>query len=242
MLIAFYIILQKPPVKQYNINIIKEPHDLILVDDFAGFKGAYWNIVEQGNNYNNELQYYKSDNILYKNGTLVITADKENYKDYTYTSGLITTQGKFEFLYGKIIFKAKPAPGKGLLSAVWLLPKDGSLYPEIDIIEVLGEKPSEIWMGVHYLDNQQLKSNFQTFIQKDNSFAIYELHWEKNELRWYVNGELVHRNNKNSPHQEMYLLINLAIGGNWPKKPDDNIFPSSFLVDYIIIIPENRTL
>lgn len=36
----------------------------------------------------------------------------------------------------------------------------------------------------------------------------------------------------------MYLIINLAVGGDWPKNPDNNIFPVRFLIDYIIIIPK----
>ena len=35
----------------------------------------------------------------------------------------------------------------------------------------------------------------------------------------------------------MYLIVNLAVGGIWPKANDDAL-PSKFLIDYIIIIPE----
>lgn len=88
---------------------------------------------------------------------------------------MINTKDKFEFLYGKIIFRAKAADGKGLLSAIWLLPADDSLLPEIDIIEVLGENNGLIWTGVHYLDsNLKLESEFVNY-KSDKDFSIYEL-------------------------------------------------------------------
>jgi beta-glucanase (GH16 family) len=34
--------------------------------------------------------------------------------------------------------------------------------------------------------------------------------------------------------EPMYLLINLAVGGNWPGSPDAKTkFPADFLIDYV---------
>lgn len=234
-----YITLNNHNARLYTINILKEPGKLILLNDFKNnLDKKYWTIVEQGNNSNNELQYYTTNNVTIEDNNLSLVAQKEEVNNHDYTSGMITTKGKFEFLYGKIIFKAKPALGKGLLSAIWLLPADDSFLPEIDIIEILGEKANEVWMGTHYLENTQKYKSFNIYSKLKNDFNLYELVWAKDEIRWSINGTLVHKTRKGVPDKKMYLLINLAVGGNWPKDPANDVFPAEFLIDYIIIIPE----
>lgn len=239
IVLFFYVILKIPSERIYKINILGATKNNALVEDFNNkLNENYWNTVEQGNNYNNELQYYRPDNLNVNNGFLEIEAKKENFENHQYTSGQITTKGKFEFLYGKIIFKTKPVSGQGLLSAVWLLPADDSLLPEIDIIEVLGNKSDQMWTGVHYLDSTSKKrSNFVNYMS-NRDFSTYELDWEKDEIRCYVNNQLIFQSTVDVPNKKMYLIIDLAVGGDWPKNPDDSIFPTKFLIDYIIIIPK----
>ncbi|MDD4036135.1 MAG: glycoside hydrolase family 16 protein [Bacilli bacterium] len=235
-----YITLTNQNERLYTINILKEPDKLILASDFRGnLNRKYWNIIEQGKNTNNELQYYTNNNVIIKNNNLSLIADNEQYNNHNYTSGMLSTKGKFEFLYGKVIIKAKSAPGKGLLSAIWLLPVDDSFLPEIDIIEILGEKTNEVWMGTHYENNGKRYKSFNTYSKLKDNFNLYELVWNKDEIRWSVNGNIVHKTNKGVPNKEMYLIINLAVGGDWPQDPDNSIFPAEFLIDYIVIIPED---
>lgn len=219
--------------------MIKMPNNNALVEDFNDeINNNYWNIVDRGNNCNNELQYYNPENVNIKDGFLEIVAKKEEFESHQYTSGMIDTKNKFEFLYGKIIFKAKPATGKGMLSAIWLLPADDSFIPEIDVIEILGSTYNGSWTGLHYLDsNSKLKSNFANYASNEE-FNTYELDWEENEIRYYVNNQLIYITNVGVPNKKMYLIVNLSVGGNWPKNPDNNAFPTSFLIDYITIIPK----
>jgi len=231
------MLLSKPTTRVYKININEEIYKDALVFDFNhSLDRNYWNIEERGENYNEELQYYHPNNIKVENGFLKIEARKENYNNHEYTSGLINTKGKFEFIYGKIIIRAKPAEGIGLLSAVWLLPANGYFYPEIDFIEALGTK-NKTWTGIHYLDTELKKQkNFVSF-PTNNDFSIYELHWEENQIKVYVDNELKYKINKNVPAEEMYLIINLAVGGVWPGEPDIEALPANFLIDYIIVMP-----
>jgi beta-glucanase (GH16 family) len=208
-----------------------------LIDDFNNLNLKYWNVIESGNNPNNELQYYKYSNISINNGNLMITAKKEFDNGYSYTSGMINTKGKFEFQYGKIIFKAKAVLGNGLFPAIWLLPADENRYPEVDLVEILGEKSDQIWVAVHYLDNGIKKSDFTKNIVHTNYFT-YEFMWAKDKIECYINNVLVYKTEENIPQEKMYIIINLAVGGNWPADVDDNLLPSSFLIDYIVIIPE----
>jgi beta-glucanase (GH16 family) len=119
-----------------------------------------------------------------------------------------------------------------------LLPADDSLFPEVDIIEVLGTNDNQMWTGVHYLESEsELKSNFVNYAS-NKDFYTYEIDWNANEIKCYTNNKLTYRTDVGVPNKKMYLIINLSIGGSWAKDPDDNVFPASFFIDYIIIIPK----
>ena len=101
---------------------------------------------------NNELQYYTSrpSNIKVENGMLNITARNEQYMGKSYTSARILTKGKFEKKYGRIEARIKLPRGKGLWPAFWMLGANSDtvtwpLCGEIDIMEYLGDKPTEIF-------------------------------------------------------------------------------------------------
>ncbi|MDD4547510.1 MAG: glycoside hydrolase family 16 protein [Bacilli bacterium] len=239
LLFLGHTIFYKPPERIYKLNILEKTQKCYFIDDFQSkFNNQNWNIIDQGNNYNKELQYYKPENVTVSNGYLTITSKLENYKDHNYTSGSINTKDKFEFLYGKIIIKAKPPKGDGLLSAIWLLPSDDSNFPEVDIIEVLGEQNDEVWSGIHYLNEFIINSSFKTTKVTDTDFFIYELVWKKDEIRGYINNKLVYQNKEVVPDKKMYLIVNLAVGGVWPTDVNNDIFPKDFLIDYIMVIPE----
>jgi beta-glucanase (GH16 family) len=239
LLFSIYIIFKKPEQRIYKVEVINKLEKNILVEDFNGkIDERYWNIIERGDNSNNELQYYMPKNVTINDSLLSIEAQKESINNHNYTSGMIDTKKKFEFLYGKIIFKAKPAIGKGLLSAIWLLPADDSFYPEMDIIEVLGENTKKIWTGLHYIDaNNNQRRNFVSY-NENSEISTYEFDWHENEIKMYVNNKLVYKTTTGVPNKKMYLTINLSVGGDWPQKVNDKTLPSKFLLDYIMIIPE----
>ncbi|MDD2409932.1 MAG: glycoside hydrolase family 16 protein [Bacilli bacterium] len=234
-----FVTFRRPAGKKYDIKVFKELKISVLIEDFNNnLNKNYWNIIDKGDNYNNELEYYRPENVNVKNGFLEIEAKKEDFNNHQYTSGSINTKDKFEFLYGKIIFKAKPAVGKGLISAIWLLPADDSALPEIDLIEVLGTQNNHTWTGMHYFDSNLIQqSKFITYPCNDG-FSVYEMDWKKEEIKVYRDNKLIFETTNNVPDKKMYLIINLSVGGDWPGDPDDSSLPSSFFLDYVIIIPE----
>lgn len=225
----------------YKINIIKKESNNLIDDINFSQRKDYWSIIEQNNNTNHELQQYSLNNATFNDQAIEIVAKKEDVGKSHYTSGFITTKDKFAFLYGKIIFKAKAALGKGLLSAVWLLPEDGSSLPEVDVVEILGENPNQVWTVSHFLNNGKADRHYATIDIPNNDYSLYELDWKENELDWYINNKLVYTVTDNVPDKRMYLNINLAVGGDWPGRPSENIFPASFNIDYIIVIPEKES-
>ncbi|MGQ9877105.1 MAG: glycoside hydrolase family 16 protein [Chloroflexus sp.] len=71
-------------------------------------------------------------------------------------------------------------------------------------------------------------------------FHIYAVEWEADEIRWYVDDQLYHTLRREQVPGEwvfdhpFFLILNLAVGGNWPGYPDETtVFPQQLLVDYV---------
>jgi hypothetical protein len=150
---------------------------------------------------------------------------------YGYTSGLITTQPSFSQTYGYFEMRAKLPRGKGVWPAFWLLPSDLSWPPEIDVMESIGD-PAVAYATAH--SNVDKTPTTKHEISPD-VFHTFAVGWDARNLIWYVDGREVKRQPTPSDmHKPMYLLANLAIGGDWPGAPDASTpFPAHMSIDYI---------
>lgn len=211
---------------------------------------------------NQELQEYttSTDNVFIRDGKLVLKAIQtktDDGSDY-YTSGKIKSQGKKDFMYGKVVVSAKVPEGQGLWPAIWMMPTDESYYGqwpkcgEIDIMEVLGNDVSTAYSTIHYGEphgEQQgtlALTDGNTFA---NSFHEYSVEWEPGEFRWYIDGNHVLTVNdwftavegedeKPYPapfNQTFFVQMNLAVGGTWPGNPDEttDFDKAEFEVDFV---------
>lgn len=204
---------------------------------------------------NNELQYYREENVTVSDGMLHVIAKQESYGGKGYTSGRIRSVEKGDWTYCRIEFRAKMPKGIGLWAAVWMLPTDldyggWAASGEIDIMEHVGHEPSTVHGTLHFgapwPDNEQAGSAYETtgwpFWREFYDFAI---EWEEGEMRWYVNDVLYQTLGEGdwrtvghpfpAPFDKRFhLLINLAVGGEWPGPPDgDTEFPQEISLDYI---------
>ena len=70
-----------------------------------------------------------------------------------------------------------------------------------------------------------------------DDFHTFGMAWSPTDIVWYVDGEETRRitdSDYTIANQSMYLIANLAVGGNWPGTPDENTqFPATFEIDYI---------
>ena len=177
----------------------------------------------------------------------------QNYRFNTasanYTSGSIHTRGKFEFKYGRIDVRAKLPKGNGIWPAIWMLGANFEEieYPlagEIDIMEHVGKEPGKIHGTLHFPwpNKQGIKSNGGTITVENPSenYHIYSLIWDKDKIEFLVNNESYHsfkiekaREDRNPFRKPFYIILNLALGGNWAGEIDPEIFPQKFLIDYV---------
>lgn len=183
-----------------------------------------------------ELQRYTPDAFALSQGTLQIIAKPATRERYAYTSGLISSHGSFAQEFGRFEIRAKVPRGQGLWPAFWLLPRERSWPPEIDVFEALGDETDTVHMTAHWRAGGVHRQRKSTFSGPDfsASYHTFAVEWSKRGLAWFVDGIKRHEVKGKSPRGPMYLLANLAVGGDWPGMPDASTpFPAVFAIDYI---------
>jgi len=198
---------------------------------------------------NNELETYKKENTSIQDGNLIITARKEQGNN-NYTSSRISTKGKFSFKYGRVDIRAALPKGQGIWPALWMLGEniDEVSWPkcgEIDIMEKIGGSGNEKTVhGTAHWDNSGQHASYggsQTISSGNflDEFHVFSIIWTPESITWYIDDVEFHviditPSGLNEFQKEFHLLINLAVGGNWPGSPDGStIFSQYLIVDYI---------
>lgn len=210
---------------------------------------------------NHELQYYTDtpENVSVSDGMLKITALKESKDEFSYTSGRIKTAEKQCFQYGYIESRIKLTNNTGFLPAFWMLGteadwsmKDGSVRPkvaEVDIMEYPCDAPV-VYGTIHWTEGENLtlhsNSSCDTEPTEDfwndfdaSDWHTYAVKWTPETISWYVDEQEyktfpITNDEMNEFHKPFYLLLNLAVGGDWPGNPnEDTEFPNSMYVDYV---------
>ncbi len=201
---------------------------------------------------NSELEWYLPQNVHVKGGSLILTAKKEktpgiNGRVFDYSSGMISSgrmgglgvPTKFAFQYGYVEMRAQIPAGKGFWPAFWLLPVTNKPLPEIDIMEILGDKPNTVYTNFQYGSSPENRKTIGSNWRSPKTFEgwhIFAVNWQKDAIIWYVDGVERFRMEQAElvPHEAMHLIANLAVGGDWAGAPDESTtFPGAFVIDYI---------
>ncbi len=238
--------------------------ELVWSDEFDGVQldpedwffetgdGGQYGIPGWGNN---ELQWYLPDNARLSGGNLVIEAKAENVSGRNYTSARINTRDRFAFRYGRIEARIRLPGGQGIWPAFWLLPQDDTYGTwaasgEIDIMEAInlgGSGGNTVHGTLHYGDewpnNVYSGDAYDVPASVTGEFHTYAIEWDETEMRWYVDDVMYAMQNSWSSagvaypapfNQRFYILLNVAVGGNWPGSPDSSTrFPVTMEVDYV---------
>lgn len=207
---------------------------LLYADEFNGpLDTSVWaNLTPWNTRYTTgELQYYNPGNVTFGNGAMRILTERRSMNGYDYTSGIVTSLNRPKFTYGYFEARAKLPKGKGVWPAIWLT-NDRTL--EIDIMELLGERPERVYMTYHrgpqvYQSRYDLPSG--DFSDGYHTFAV---DWQPSYIRWYVDGVLRGEYKGSIPSDPMWLIFNTAVGGRWPLPPDHTTpLPQEYLIDYV---------
>ena len=232
------------------------PRGALLLDE--SFDGAgldtsrwspcyHWSASGCTNLSNNELEWYVPEQVEVANGVLSLQADRRTVtgiddRQFDYVSGLISGMSPdrtlFAFKYGYVEARMKLPRGRGLWSALWMLPTTRESEPEVDILEAVGEEPNVVAMTSHWEEGGEDRQRGLRWRGPDmtDRWITVGLRWDPHGLTWYIDGKPRFKvtDPKQVPDEEMYLITNLAVGGNFTEPPDaDTPFPSALQVDYI---------
>lgn len=214
---------------------------------------------------NNELQYYTnlSANVSVSGGTLKITAREQNFGGQPYTSARIRTLGMRDFLYGRFEGRMKIPSTSGVWPAFWMLPTNSpyggwASSGEIDIMESVNTATTifgTIHHGSPFPNNQANGTTVNNGTDFSQGFHEYAIEWDPDEIRWYLDGQQYHSvtsdqwfsslaaGNAQAPFDvRFHLLLNVAVGGNFPGNPNGSAsYPQTLEVDYVRVYERVQT-
>ena len=209
-------------------------------------------------------------NIRVEDGNLVLTGRRENYTgpraafdptpvERHYTSARINSHQKRSFQYGRIEASIRLPAGNGVFPAFWMMGSNVAGWPangEIDIMELVGGTQCPgcgddiVYATAWYEDGGERSVPSATYRLKTGRFADsfhrFSIEWDETALRWFVDGNQYHSHDITGPefsefHQPFHILLNFAIGGEWPGSPrDTTVFPQDMLVDYVRVYQRVR--
>lgn len=233
----------------------KEGYRLVWRDEFngasldtakwgyqTGIKDIYGSSVGPDYWGNGELQYYTEDAVSVADGSLKITATKQQQGDRPYTSGRILTRDKASFTYGYFEARMKTPTGSGMWPAFWMLPQPSSPanseneyggWPangEIDIMEAKGRLENKVDTTLHFgkaWDAHDYVTQETTLSSNTDEWHIYAVDWTADAISWFVDGQKVltvtkdrwwsqdvSNQGKSQPFDKpFYIIFNLAVGG-----------------------------
>ena len=248
----------RPPTVTFPAN------RLVFSDEFndaAGTKPSTsrWK-ADTGPGVNNELEYYTDNNNAFTDGagSLVLEARREVTPGSScpggpcqYTSARLNTSNTFTFTYGRVEARIKVSGTQGLWPAFWML---GANFPqvnwpacgEIDIMEHVGKVPNSTYSTLHapaYFGAGGYGSPYTIAGDFASAFHTYAVEWNQTQMKFYVDGNNFFTVDKNVLEttrgpwvfdHPFYLILNNAVGGDWPGAPDaTTVLPQRMLVDYV---------
>lgn len=245
-----------------------EGYSLVWSDEFNGttINMANWQYeTGDGTDYglpagwgNNELQLYtessdnsgiEEDNNL---STLFIRATSDGNDNYT--SAKLTSKDLFSIHYGRVEVKAKMPLGQGIWSAIWMLGDninqiDWPGCGEIDIAEVLGHESNKMYSTLHFTDADNKHGEIQASHSLNNEnfngkYHVFSMNWTPEKMIFMVDEIVIQEVSIEDDMKEFlrsfYLVLNVAVGGNWPGYPDNTtVFPQTMNIDYIRVFEKN---
>jgi len=140
------------------------------------------------------------------------------------------------------------ATGKGLWPAFWMLGSNINevgwpMSGEIDILEYVGREPEMIFTTLHTKDSHGISKNTRKDKVEgiEDGFHTYSIDWTQDKIDFYIDDLLFYSfvpENKSVEvwpfDQPFYVILNLAIGGNFGgSEVDDSALPQEFVIDYV---------
>ena len=158
---------------------------------------------------------------------------------HTYTSAAV--QSRRRVLYGYFEVEAQPMRSHGS-SAFWFYDSTPEIWTEIDVFEIGGGAPGHLrryHMNAHVFHTPDERRHWNVGGTWEapwdlaDDFHVYGLQWDREELKYYVDGVLVRRMPNTHWHQPLTLNLDSETMPNWFGLPRDEDLPSTFRIRYV---------
>lgn len=162
-----------------------------FVDNFSNLDGKRWYVSDGWSNGAHQNCVWSKDLIRLSDGVLSLGFEKRKLKDREFACAEVQTKQRYG--YGVYEARMKTDTGSGLNAAffTYIGPQDKQPWDEIDF-EVLTKDPSKVQVNSYIQGKPKNGKLVDVEGGADKDFNDYGFVWEKDRLRWYVNGKLVH--------------------------------------------------
>jgi beta-glucanase (GH16 family) len=190
---------------------------------------------------------FSDKNVTVSDGKLHLTMRKEKLPDekdknfHDYTSASLYTTGRSGYGYYEVL--AKPMNSAGS-SAFWFQ-REGlpDWTTEIDVFEISGNGKNGLdrryFMTLHVFRTPTSTEHFQVGDFWDapwrlaDAYHVYGLEWDKDELKFFVDGVLVRSVENTHWHRPLRMIFDSETMPDWFGMPEDKDLPSTFSVEYV---------
>jgi len=161
-----------------------------FVDDFKNFDRSRWYVSDGWSNGPHQNCTWSKSLVALSDGALTLGFEKRQTKDREYACGEIQTKQRYG--YGTYEARMKTDTGSGLNAAFfsYIGPSDKQPWDEIDF-EVLTKDTSKVQVNTYISGKPKNEKLADVEGGTDKGFNDYGFVWEKDRLRFYVNGKLV---------------------------------------------------
>ena len=187
---------------------------------------------------------FADHNVVIKDGKLQLTMRAENlavmpkgYKDFTCASFI----SRNRIRYGYFEIRAKIMNSKGA-SAFWFYNNTPEWWTEIDVFEMCAggsKEAGKLHTNVHVMHGPgitkeiQYPQSFALDFDPAKDFHVYALEWDIDSIKWYVDGNLMRKQENTLWRQTLHLLFDTETMDPWFGLPDKKSLPSTYEIDYV---------
>jgi endo-1,3-1,4-beta-glycanase ExoK len=162
-----------------------------FVENFDRLDQSRWYVSDGWTNGDHQNCDWSKNQVRITDGVLSLGFEKKAGKDRDYQCGEIQTKQRYG--YGTFEARMKAAAGSGLNSAffTYIGPVHKQPHDEIDF-EVLGRNPARVEIN-QYVNGKSMGDKTRAPVTggADQDFHDYAFVWEKDRIRWYVDGKQV---------------------------------------------------
>lgn len=187
---------------------------------------------------------FSKNNVTVSDGKLHLTSrvEEPNHPDkkfHTFTTAAVKSKALVKYGYFEI--KCRPMKSKAS-SAFWFYQDTPEEWTEIDVFEIcgVGDKWKNTYnMNAHVFRSPTVTNHFdkpvkwQAPFDFTDDYHVYALEWNKEVIKWWVDGTVVHEMKNTHWHQPLHMNFDSETFPDWFGLPDPATLPSTFSIEYV---------